>query len=125
MQYLIKLLLWGLLALGLYGALKVSYTTLTGGTSCPSISGVYICYVVLAGYLMMVIAQLLKPYKKSVFYIGWCIVFGIALLGTVLEVSQGNTCPQNSSGLPLCYVSLLFSSIIGLLFWISTKRTST
>ena len=123
MLYLIKILLWGLLGLGLYGALNVSYTTLTGGTPCPSISGVYICYVVLAGYLMMIIAQLLKPYKRTVFYLGWFIVFGIALLGTILEVSQGNTCPVSSSGLPLCYVSLLFSSVIGFLFWVSSRQT--
>ena len=112
-----KVLLWGLLALGLYGALKVSYSTWTNDSPCPSVAGVYICYVVLTGYLMMVVTQFLTSFKVLIFYMGWIIVFGIALLGTTLEISQGNTCPQSSSGLPLCYVSLLFSAVIGVLFW--------
>ena len=117
-----KILLWGLLALGLYGALNISYSTMTGESPCPSVVGVYICYVVLTGYLLMVVAQFLKPYKALIFYLGWIIVFVIALLGTVFEISQGNVCPQSSSGLPLCYVSLLASAIIGILFWILLKQ---
>jgi hypothetical protein len=120
--YINKAVLWGLLALGLIGALKVSYTTLTGVSPCPSVAGIYICYVVLTGYLMMVIAQVIRPYKAIVFYIGWAIVFGIALLGTGLEISQGNACPQSSSGLPLCYVSLFVSAVIGILFWVLLKQ---
>jgi hypothetical protein len=117
-----KILLWGFLALGLYGALNVSYSTMTGESPCPSVAGVYICYVVLTGYLLMVVAQFLTPYKALVFYLGWIIVFAIALLGTVFEISQGNVCPQSSSGLPLCYVSLLASAIIGILFWMLMKQ---
>ncbi len=112
-----KILLWGLLAFGLYGALKVSYSTWTGDSPCPTVAGVYICYVVLTGYLMMVVTQFLTSFKAVIFYLGWIIVFGIALLGTSLEISQGNTCPKSSSGLPLCYVSLLFSAVIGISFW--------
>jgi len=117
-----KVLLWGLLALGLYGALKVSYLTWRGDSPCPSVVGIYICYVVLTGYLMMVVTQFLTSFKAVVFYLGWIIVFGIALLGTTLELMQGNICPQNSSGLPLCYVSLFFIVVIGLLFWIQRKN---
>ena len=117
-----KIILWGLLALGLYGALNVSYSTITNESPCPSVAGVYICYVVLVGYLMMVAAQFIKPYKIVVFYIGWIIVFAIALLGTGLEILQGNTCPQSSSGLPLCYVSLFVSAVIGILFWIMMRQ---
>ena len=113
-----KVLLWILLALGLYGALTISYSTITGESPCPSVAGVYICYVVLLGYALMIIAQFLTPYKRTVFYLGWFIVFAIALLGTALEISQGNVCPQSGSGLPLCYVSLMVSAVIGILFWV-------
>lgn len=119
-----KVFLWLLLALGLYGAVSVSYSTITNKSPCPSVAGIYICYVVLLGYFLMVIAQVLKPYKRTMFYVGWLIVFAIALFGTILEINQGNICPQSGSGLPLCYLSLLISAVIGLLFWISTQNKS-
>ena len=121
MQNALKIILIGLIFLGLYGAVKVSYTTFSGGKPCPSIAGFYICYLVLFGYCLMVIGHFLRPCKKTVFYIGWFIVFLIALLGTTFEITQGNTCPQSSSGWPLCYVSLLISMMIGLLFWFSMR----
>lgn len=116
-----KVILWGLLALGLYGAINVSYSTVTGESPCPSVGGVYICYIVLTGYIMMVAALFITTYKTAIFYIGWFIVFAIALLGTFLEITQGNACPRSSSGLPLCYVSLVFSAVIGALFWVLLK----
>ncbi len=109
-----KILLWLLLATGLYGALSVSYTTITGTAPCPDVQGLPVCFVVAIGYLMMVASlfMLNKAWKKRIFLSGWLVVFLIAVTGTLLEVMNGNTCPQSADGLPLCYVSLTLCVLI-------------
>ena len=112
--YVIKILLWLLLAVGLYGALSVSYTTITGTDPCPDVQGLPVCFVVAVGYLMMVTSLFMPNYglKKRIFLSGWLIVFLIAVTGTLLEIMNGNTCPQSADGLPLCYVSLTLCILI-------------
>lgn len=112
-------LLWGLLLIGLYGAFSVSWQTFTQTSPCPAVAGIRICYVVLTCYLLMALAQLIPVSKMQsiLFYSGWIIVFGLALLGSALEVGNGNTCPKSSAGFPMCYASLTISAFIGLSFW--------
>lgn len=121
--YVIKILLWLLLATGLYGALSVSYTTITGTAPCPDVQGLPVCFVVAVGYLMMVTSQFM-PYKewgKWIFLSGGLVVFLIAVTGTLLEIINGNTCPQSDDGLPLCYVSLTLSILILVLSFLNQK----
>ena len=121
--YVIKILLWLLLAAGLYGALSVSYTTITGTAPCPDVQGLPVCFVVAVGYIMMVASlfMLNKAWKKWIFLSGWLVVFLIAVTGTLLEIMNGNTCPQSADGLPLCYVSLTFSILILVLNFVNQK----
>ena len=118
-----KILLWLLLATGLYGALSVSYTTITGTDPCPDVQGLPVCFVVAVGYIMMVASlfMLNKAWKKWIFLSGWLVVFLIAVTGTLLEIMNGNTCPQSADGLPLCYVSLTFSILILVLNFVNQK----
>jgi hypothetical protein len=110
--------LWSLLSLGLYGAFNISYLTFTQQAVCPEVAGVHICYVVLIGYLIIGIAQLfIGKWQVILFYSGWIVVFTLAMIGTLLEIGNGSTCPKSSSGLPMCYLSLIISTSIGLLFW--------
>jgi len=121
---IVKVILLGLLGVGLYGALSVSYVTITGTSPCPSIGGIPACYVVLFGYSMMLLATLLHKHLKSkmIFLIGWLPVFLLAFVGSMLEISNGNTCPKNESGLPLCYVSLTLAIAVALLYFFISKR---
>lgn len=121
--YGVRIILLGLIAVGLYGALSVSYSTLTGTSPCPNVVGVPACFVVLAGYALMLAASLLKPAHrfKSVFLLGWLPVFLLAATGTIFELSNGNTCPKSDSGLALCYVSLSFSVAVALLYFFYIK----
>lgn len=121
--YVIKILLGLLLATGLYGALSVSYTTITGTTPCPDVQGLPVCFVVTIGYVMMVASLFILNFgwKKRIFLSGWLVVFLIAVTGTLLEVINGNTCPQSADGLPLCYVSLTFSILILVLNFVNQK----
>ncbi len=122
-QRLSLVLLWLLVALGLYGAISISYNTVTNTSPCPNIIGLPICYLVLTGYAAMFASLfMLKSNKhKWLFYLGWSIVFLIAVAGSSFEILKGNVCPKNSSGLPLCYLSLAFTVAILLLYYLQQK----
>lgn len=122
--YTVRTALWLLLALGLFGALSLSYTTFSGnGKPCPDIGGIYICYVVLVSYSMMVLAQFgTWRLRKTAFYAGWAVTFFIAAVGTILELINGDTCPKSSDGLPMCYVSLALCMTILVLFLVHSSK---
>ena len=51
-----------------------------------------------------------------VFWTGLAVAGGLALLGSAFELIRGNVCPRAFGWLPMCYVSLAFSVLIGLLY---------
>ena len=119
-----RVILWLLILAGLWGALRVSYTTITGTARCPDFASVPICYLVGTGYLSMLAAQVASSgrLKNYLFYPAWTLVFVIAALGTGFEVANGNVCPRNSSGVPLCYFSFILCVAI-FLFYLFTSNT--
>ena len=125
-----QVILWALIILGLWGALRVSYTTITGTARCPDFVSIPICYLVGIGYLSMLGAQIVSPgkLKAYLFYPAWILVFVIAALGTGLEVSTGNACPRSGSGVPLCYFSFALCVAILLFYrftFIKPKQVSS
>lgn len=118
-MYFLNIILWGLLGIGLYGALTVSYTTITGVSPCPSLAGIPACFIVLIGYSLMLMATFVnKPKKSAWFFVtGWSPVFLLAFVGTVFEIGNGDTCPKSSSGLALCYVSLALAIAVIVLYF--------
>ena len=113
--------LWFLVAIGLFGVLRVSYLEITGAESCPNFEGIPICYLVSIGYGLMFLALLISKIEdwKALFLGGWNITFVIALLGTSIEIINGHTCPRGFGEIPLCYLSLAFCLLIfGLFKWI-------
>jgi len=120
--------LWCLVAIGLFGVVKVSYLEITDAASCPNFAGIPICYVVTVGYALMFLSLLLSQKRswKRLFLGGWSITFLIALIGTLLETINGHTCPIGFGWLPLCYVSLaLCLVILGLFVAIKKPTPST
>ena len=119
-----RVILWLLIIAGLWGALRVSYTTITGTARCPDFVSIPICYLVGIGYLLMLAAQVASPgkLKDYLFYPAWTLVFIIAVLGTGLEITNDNVCPRNSSGVPLCYFSFVLGVAI-FLFYIFASNT--
>ncbi len=129
-------LLWLLLAIGFLGAVKVSFDNMTG-SPCPHIMTIPICYLVLAGYTLMVMSVIIyhKGCRHYFFTTGWSVAAAIALIGTVAEVvAGGGVCPTsgggslrgaaNSGSIPLCYVSLaLLIGILVLFLMGPYKRT--
>jgi len=107
----------GLLALyGVYAGLAVSHLHLSGVAACPTLGPVPACYLVSAGYSLMVIAMF-RP-VSWVFYAGWLPVFILAAMGVGLEIfSSDPVCPRTDSGIPKCYFSFALSLVLGLLGW--------
>ncbi|MDB4837635.1 hypothetical protein OAH87_04125 [Marinomonas sp.] len=123
MTMALKFVLWGLLGTGLYGGFSVSYQTITGLSPCPNVAGFPACYIVTIGYTLMLLATFMVKveWDKRCFLLGWTPVFLLAAIGSVLETINGNTCPKNSAGLALCYVSLSFAISAWVLFFLWRK----
>lgn len=126
-------LLWVLLAVGFFGAAKVSLANFAG-TACPHIWLVPVCYVVLAGYALMIASLLVRHNgcKHYFFCIGWGTVFVIALLASIAEfLGGGGVCPSTGDGsvrgvssgaIPMCYISLALALGILVLFLIGPYK---
>ncbi len=123
LNVIVKVILLGLLIVSLYGAISVSYLTVTGIAPCPEVVNIPACFIVTLGYFLMFIATLFNNKKnvKWLFISGWIPVFLLALVGSALELSQGDICPKSSMGIALCYVSLSFAITVGTLYWLLNK----
>ena len=125
-----RLTLFGLVALGLSSAGRLAYSHLQSGEVCPVLGSVPACYIAVAGYLMMALALAVttaKPEMNSawIFWLGLLAAGGLALIGSGLEVIEGNVCPGAFGWLPMCYVSLAFSVLTGILFAAMTRDAPT
>ncbi len=94
--------------------------------ACPSISGVPACYVVTIAYLLIFTSTLInrRLLYKRLFVIGTGIVFGLAVTGSVMQITSLGECPKTASGFPMCYVSLAISSLL-IVFFIARERAYT
>jgi hypothetical protein len=52
---------------------------------------------------------------------GSIIAGGLATFATVLELIKGDVCPVAFGNVPMCYISLAMSVLIGGLFWSLTR----
>jgi hypothetical protein len=117
----IRLTLIGLVVLGLWSGGRLSYSQYQSGEACPILGIVPACYIAFAGYLMMALALAVTTAKPELnlswmFWSGLLAAGGLALLGSGLEVIKGDVCPKAFGWLPMCYVSLAFSALIGILY---------
>ena len=109
-----------LVGFGVWSGGKLSYQQYQSGEACPLLGPVPACYIAFAGYLMMAFALaalgLGSKTLSWVFWTGLAVAGGLALLGSAFELIRGNICPRAFGWLPMCYVSLAFSVLIGLLY---------
>ncbi len=122
----LRLILFALVAFGTYGSGRLAWLEWSTGEACPVVGSVPACYVAFAGYFFM-IAALIGGSKfawlSKAFYAGVIIAGGLALLGSILELVNGNVCPRVGS-IPMCYISLAMSLLIAGLFYVTTKRVA-
>ncbi len=117
-----------LVLFGLWGAGRLSYDQYQTGEACPIIGqAVPACYVAFAGYGSIGLGVFLSLALGSSagrypFWTGTALVVGLAAIATVLELIKGDVCPVGFGSLPMCYLSLAMSVLIGGLFWGITRR---
>ncbi len=117
-----------LVLFGLWGAGHLSYDQYQTGEACPIIGqAVPACYVAFAGYDLIGLGVVLSlalgsSIGRYAFWTGTAIAGGLAALATVLELIKGDVCPVGFGSLPMCYLSLAMSILIGGLFWSLTRR---
>jgi hypothetical protein len=117
----VRVVLGALALFGVVAAFGISQTQWMGISPCPSIGIVPACYVVLVGYLLMMISAIIP--SRILFLTGWLPVFLLAAVGTVSELlSSVPVCPRTESGIPQCYLSLGLVSIIGLVALFTFKK---
>lgn len=105
-----RLVVAGISAIGLFGAAAITFEHATGIESCPTLGPVPACYVVLLGYgltgaSMFVVVRL----RTALFVAGWLPVFGLALVGSSMQVLGLVQCPNSTSGTPGCFLSLMLA----------------
>ena len=113
-----RILITLIAGLGVYGGTQLSLSHLQTGETCPMFGPLPACYLVLAGYLLVVIAAWVPARLRPIaFWTGWLPVFGLALAGSVYELIQGDVCPRTPGGIPQCFFSLAIT-LSALLFYL-------
>ncbi len=117
---MVRIALYALVAFGVWSGAKLSYQHFQSGEACPILGVVPACYIAFAGYLAIAAALIIPlmsgPQLSWLFWTGLAVAGGLALLGSAFELMRGNVCPRAFGWLPMCYVSLAFSVIIGVLY---------
>ena len=108
-----------LASIGVLGVGRISIIHWTGEASCPMISSLPACYLILIAYSLIVLSMYPRLKKAvGVFLIGWTPVITLALAGVVGELTDSLQCPRLENGTPQCYISATLALIIGLLAWV-------
>jgi hypothetical protein len=107
-----------LASIGVLGVGRISVIHWTGEASCPMISSLPACYIILIAYILIVLSMYPRLQKALiVFLIGWVPVTSLALSGVVGELTGTLQCPHLENGIPQCFISAAFGLIIGSLAW--------
>jgi len=109
--------------LGLIGVLAVLPGQVSGAAPCPALGVVPACYVVLAGYALIIFSTLTPTrYRFRILLAGWLPLFLLALTGTLLEASGRQVCPKSLGDIPACYFSLGIICLIGAAYWVEKRQ---
>ena len=111
------------LLFAIYGAGNLSLNDFNGAIVCPKIGGIPACYLVLLFFVLGAMSHFIKhtfSNKAFFFFIGTPGL--LALFASVKELNIPHTCPQTSSGIPMCYISLGLCTAILLFKWLSFNK---
>ena len=127
---IVRVLLIAMVLFGLWGAGRLSYAQSQSGEACPILGDtVPACYIAFGGYVLIglgVAASLLlgESLGRYPFWSGLVIAGGLAALASVLELVKGDVCPVAFGSVPMCYISLAFTAVIGVLYWLQLSPVS-
>ena len=108
---------------GLIGVLAVLPGQVSGVAPCPALGVVPACYVVFAGFALIIFSTLTSArYRFRILLAGWLPLFLLALAGTLLEASGRQVCPKSLGDIPACYFSLGIIGLIGAAYWVEMRQ---
>lgn len=109
----------GLSVFGLFGVVPISIQHATGAELCPTLGFVPACYVVLLGYALIGTSAVVGVrFRTTLFVTGWLPVFGLALMGSSMEVLGYEACPRSADNIPTCFFSLAFATLLVAAFFL-------
>jgi hypothetical protein len=119
----LKLIMLAIGGVGFWGATNLSIEEWETAGSCPNI-GIPACYLVAIAYFMILVSCIdhCKKMHKGLFYTGLGIVMGLAIGGSVMQVTGMGECPKTGSGFPMCYVSLMMSLSIAIAYFFKNRQ---
>ena len=126
----VRILLIAMVLFGLWGAGNLSYRQYQSGEACPVLGDtVPACYIAFGGYVLigLGLAAYLAMGGAVGSYLFWSGIFiagGLAALASVLELIKGDVCPVAFGSVPMCYISLAFTAVIGVLYWLQLSPAS-
>ena len=127
----IRIALIGMVLFGLWGAGNLSYKQYLSGEACPVLGDlVPACYIAFGGYILIALGVALSMAMpgstgRYLFWSGTIVAGGLAALASVLELIKGDVCPIAFGFVPMCYISLVFSIVIAILFVLQSSQGAT
>ena len=110
-----KILYWViilLLIIGIFGAGGLVLAEIKTGDGCPKFGVVPACLIILICFIVPLIVHLLNKFD-SLYFIFTGIAALIALIASIMQLTDNAECPKTDGGIPMCYLSLLiFSTLI-------------
>ena len=131
-KLIVRGLLIGLAATGLWSSGRLAFKQFQTGDACPVLGdAIPACYIALFAYILIAAgvaslyigsAQRMISISRSLFWTGTAIAGGLAALASVLELIKGDVCPVAFGFVPMCYISLGFSVAIALLYMVEANQ---
>jgi hypothetical protein len=126
LSLLLRLIVFSLASMGLLGVSRIVWAQIVHANGCPSLGPIPACYLVMLGYLLILISTLIsEKWRFTLFSLGWLPLFGLAATGTVLEIMGREVCPKAQFGLPACYFSLAILLIMASAFHLERRWSSS
>lgn len=111
-----------ILLIAIYGAGNLSLNDYKQIITCPKFLGIPVCYFVLLFFVLATVNHFIKGNIAILFFYLWIAIPGIlALFASIKEIKIPHTCPYTTSGIPMCYLSLLICISLIIFKYLSTR----
>ncbi|MFV1448172.1 hypothetical protein VBZ51_03450 [Maribacter sp. HS] len=101
-----------LFVIGIIGAGGLVLTEIRTGNGCPKFGTVPACVIILFCFVLPFISHILNKWNLIYFLLTGLAAL-IALVASIIQFMGNAECPKTTSGIPMCYLSLvIFTALI-------------